>query len=254
MKKSRSILIGLKALLLGATIFVSSLASSSVELQDFSQLKVYGVQRPSLSSIDEAKVMLNHELANKTMLSPDAKEELHRFLFYDALNHYVGFLLNITNQPDLDYVASFSPLQEIVKDDFVLIQTDALQQAAAITRKIRFDVSMVYEYSKNIYNAEEGALISNDADGVLSRLAKVSTKLNELYPTSEGELPTTLVAFVASVFTPFDIKVHASCPEHMPEQLKNRALHILASPQANLVPEALASPVKNTHSLVEYSD
>ncbi|MEH6823492.1 MAG: hypothetical protein V7629_06235 [Motiliproteus sp.] len=242
------------ALIFGFTVSTSSIASPAVGFEDFSQLNVYGVQRPGLSSVSEARDMLEDEITRRGELSAETKEELHRFLLYDALNHYVAFLLHATNKPDSDYFAGFSPLRDILQDDFTPIHYDAAQKAVEITKKIRFDVTIVMLSIKHIYNAGEGTAIDADIVTLLSRLEKISTKVKELYPASNGELPTALIAFVTSVFSPVEDKQRATCDQHLPDQLKSQVLRILATGLAESEPETFASPVTSTQSMLKERD
>jgi hypothetical protein len=193
--------------------------------------------------------MLNQQLSVDGQLSQAAAEELHRYLVYDALNHYVAFLLHITTKPDSDYFSSFSPLEELLGDEFPPLQQDAVQKAVAIARKIRFDVSILTQSVKKIYNAGEGESIDSQIAAILSRLEKISTKVTALYPSGEGELPTALTSFVIGVFSSTDGKEPATCDQHMPEQLKSQVLHLLASPQVDPLSPLHISPAKKTTPL-----
>ncbi len=244
---------GFAALILGLSVTLPAVAAAAIALPDFSQLKVYGVNSPGLGSVSEAKTMLEQQLSAEGQLSPADSAELHRFLVYDALNHYVAFLLHVTAKPDSDYLAGFAPLQEMLGADFSSLQYDAMQKAVDLAQKIRFDVTMVMRSTKQIYNTEQGSPIDAEIVAILSRLEKTSTQLSQLYPAGNGELPTSLIAFVVGVFAPKEGDERATCDQHLPEQLKTRVLDILATSRPEPLSPVLASPVKRAVGSLEPS-
>jgi hypothetical protein len=208
---------------------------------DYEPLKVYGVQQGVMTTMDDAHRLLDSALGAR--LSPEAETELHRFLVYDALRQYLGFLLYINPQPGEEYFKRFKSLWPRLDGGFPAIQRDAIQTAVKLSHKLRFDVSMIQLATKEIYNLKQEAGVAAQMEVILSRLNKISGKLSQLYPASHGELPPVLLAYVSSVFMPRTEAERMACAEKFSEEVKSDVMRILATEELGKLGELLNNPV-----------
>ena len=211
-------------------------------IPDFSQFKVYGVSRPALDSPDTARAWLAERELDKSSSHDEVYAELRRYLTYDALNHYVAFMLKIADRPDAAYFEAFSPLKAVVGEDFVTLQKESAIRALELARKIRFDVSLVKMSTKHIQRAKD-VIPAGEVKVMFERLSLVSARLAELYPQGQGELPPVLIAFAASFFSDSGKGIPVSCKNPLPEQLKAQVLSSL-----NREATFQSSPVKTEQS------
>ncbi|WP_210395172.1 hypothetical protein [Motiliproteus sediminis] len=192
-------------------------ASSQASPPDFERLAVYAHSRPSIQSISEVE-------SNLRSGKRPANEELERFLTYDALNHYLAFLLGIIEPLDARYGARFDTLASLWGDDFHSMQRQAQKQAAALARELRFDLALFKNATRQMHNAR-GLFVAEDGSRrLMQQLEKMSLSLQQAYPQGQGELPPVLIAFARSFFDPEAGEVAVSCRNPLPQVLKERVV------------------------------
>lgn len=227
----------LSAVVVSATLMLAATIASASSLSEYQQLKVYAVQQPAPTSIEAVQALLDRGALG------ESEAVIHRFLVYDALQQYLGFLLHLNPKPRMDYFNSFKPLAVGVDGDFLLLQRDAVQTAIKLSAELRFDISMVQLATKQIYNKDQAQGIEDQIETIVSRLAKISNKLERLYPESNGELPPILLAYVSSVFTPKTEEERLACAKKFSEQVKADVFRILATEELEGLGQLLQSPV-----------
>ncbi len=230
------------ATLCSAVLLLSAPVNASA-LKDYQKLNVYGVQQGAPTSVADAQELLDNARLNDTPLGSETESAIHRFLVYDALKHYLGFLLHINPKPGMDYFNSFKTLGTRLEGDFPTLQRSAVQTALKLSHELRFDVSMVQLSTKEIYNKDGAQGIEKQIEVIVNRLTKISNKLAHLYPESNGELPPILLAYVSSVFTPKTESERIACAKKFSEEVKSDVFRILATQELKGLGQLLQSPV-----------
>ena len=204
--------------------------TQATEIPDFSHLKIYGVSTPALHSIEETVELLKKERdINKQNFSGDTQSALQRYLIFDVLNHYVAFLLNLSERPGEDYFKQFETVEKIYGEQFPNLLTETTKQVISIAKNIRFDISLVKLATKHISNSKQPDREHNEVNLMFARLNKISQRLEKIYPESYGELPPILISFSASFFNPDEPVGPVSCRNPLPNHLKERLLEGLGN-------------------------
>ena len=212
---------------------------------DFNRYPVYGINTPAIHNHQEALSWIEGNQHPSGSLSEIGAQELQRYLNYNLLSHYIGFLLNLVERPGGDYLRQLTPLQRAVGKGFEGMLVEADRVAGRLAKEIRFSLTLVRLSTKHIQN---GSQQSGELAVLHQRLQSISQQLQEFYPESRGELPPVLIAFVISFFGPDGGKVPVSCKNPLPTQLKSQVLQTLnggpsSAPQSPL-PSAQASPTQ----------
>lgn len=235
-----STLLTSKATALMIALLMTSAFVNASTLKEYQKLKIYGVHQTSPTSISDVYVMLE----GNDHTSSEIESVIHRFLVYDTLKQYLGYLLHVNQKPNMDYFNSFGSLRGYLgENEFIAIQRDAVQTAINLAREVRFDVSLVQLSTKEIYNKNEAEGIESQIEMIIKRLSNISVKLSNLYPQSNGELPPVLLAYVSSVFTPRTETERISCAKKFSEEVKNDVFRILATSELDKTGQLLQSPV-----------
>ena len=193
----------------------------------FDQYRVYGITSPALHSQQEAIQWAIDQQDGARGLTEHGRQELQRYLNYNLLSHYIGFYLNLVEQPGVAYLQGLEPLRQQVGEGFEEMVRIADSVAGKLAKELRFSLTLIRLSTKHIQNGPPDAGAPADLTQMHQRLEQISQQLQHNYPDSRGELPPVLIAFVSSFFLFENTGIPVSCKNPLPGQLKSKVLESL---------------------------